>query len=43
MIIARSKKTYGELYQKTLDKEITLKEAGYNVMSIWESDFLNGK
>ena len=36
-----SKLTFGELYQKTLDKENKLKELGYNVISIWETDFLN--
>lgn len=33
------KKTYGELYERTLLKEKLLKEAGYNVTSIWENDF----
>ena len=36
-----SKKTFGELYQYTLDKENKLKDLGYNVISIWESDFVN--
>jgi hypothetical protein len=35
-----NKKTFGELYKKTLEKERVLKEAGYNVISIWESDFV---
>lgn len=35
-----SKTSYGELYQKTLNKETALKEAGYNLITIWESDFL---
>jgi len=34
-------KTYGELYARTLNKEQILKSAGYNVVSIWESDFKN--
>lgn len=34
-----SKKTFGELYNKTLEKEKFLKENGYNIISIWESDF----
>ncbi len=34
-----NKKTYGELYQKTLAKKAALEEAGYKVISIWESDF----
>lgn len=33
------KKTYGELYQKTLEKEKILKNAGYEIVHIWESDF----
>lgn len=38
-----NKKTFGELYIKTLEKEEKLKELGYNVISIWESDFLKEK
>lgn len=34
-----TKTTYGELYQKTLKKEKILKQAGYEVVSIWESDW----
>ena len=34
------KLTFGELYEKTLEKEQSLIELGYNVISIWESDFL---
>lgn len=34
-------KTFGELYQKTLEKEKVFKEAGYQVISSWESDFRN--
>lgn len=33
------KKSFGELFQNTIRKEQILKEAGYNVISIWESDF----
>lgn len=33
------KKTFEELYLKTINKERLLKEAGYNVISIWEFDF----
>ncbi len=36
-------KKFGELYEKTLEKEIKLKELGYNFISIWESDFIIGK
>jgi len=32
-------KTFGFLYEKTLRKEKILKDAGYNVKSIWEKDF----
>jgi hypothetical protein len=38
-INAINKKTFEELYCKTIEKESTLKNAGYNVISIWESDF----
>ena len=32
-------KTFGELYRKTKDREEYLIKKGYNVISIWESDF----
>jgi hypothetical protein len=32
-------KTFGELYQMTLNKELCLKSAGYNIVYIWESDW----
>ena len=32
-------KTFGELHACTLEKERFLKEAGYTVISIWESDW----
>jgi Zn finger protein HypA/HybF involved in hydrogenase expression len=32
-------KTYGELYKNTMLREEQLKLAGYNIISIWESDF----
>lgn len=34
-----SKKTFGELYQKTLKNEELLRNAGYNVVIMWEHDF----
>ena len=34
-----NKKTFGELYKKTVEKENFLKKHGYTVVSIWESDF----
>ena len=30
--------SYGDLYDRTINKENALKQAGYNVVSIWESD-----
>lgn len=33
------KKTFGELYQKTLNKEQIIKQAGYNFVSIWEGEW----
>ena len=33
--------SYGELYSRTLKKEHALKKAGYQVLSIWESDWNN--
>ena len=33
------KKTFGEVYKNTLKKENSIKKAGYNLVSIWESDF----
>jgi G:T-mismatch repair DNA endonuclease (very short patch repair protein) len=35
------KKTFGELYDKTILRENALKDAGYQIISIWESDFDN--
>lgn len=32
-------KTFGELYKKTLKREKYLVNKGYNIISIWESDF----
>ncbi|MGZ8924656.1 MAG: DUF7487 domain-containing protein [Nitrososphaeraceae archaeon] len=34
-------KTMGELYQKTLEKEETIKTLGYNLIVIWEQQFNN--
>lgn len=36
-----SKKSFGKLYQNTLNKEKILNEAGYEIISIWESDYKN--
>jgi len=38
---ARNKKTFGELYQKTIDREKLIKEAGYVLITIWENDWKN--
>jgi hypothetical protein len=32
-------KTFGQLYEDTLAREQLLKNAGYNIVSIWESDY----
>lgn len=32
-------KTYGDLYRATIEREKLIKEAGYNIISIWESDW----
>jgi hypothetical protein len=34
-----SELTFGELYQKTMEREDKLKSLGYKVISIWESDY----
>jgi hypothetical protein len=36
----KSKKTYGELYRNTLKKEEVIKSLGYNLVTIWESDWV---
>ena len=33
------KKTYGELYNRTMQRKQELIDAGYKVIYIWESDF----
>lgn len=38
-INARSKKTFGELYGKTIEKKQVITDAGYNLIDIWESDW----
>mgnify|MGYP000902860521 CR=1 FL=1 len=35
-----SKKTFGELYRNTINREKYLIKKGYNVISIWENDFI---
>lgn len=34
-----NRKTAGELLKKTLEREKTIKELGYNLVTMWESDF----
>ena len=34
-------KTYGQLYQDTVNREDLIKRAGYNLVFIWESDWKN--
>lgn len=34
-----NKQTFGELYQKTIEKKIFLKNAGFKLITIWESDW----
>lgn len=34
-----TKTTFGELYTKTLERENLIKSAGYNLITIWESEF----
>jgi hypothetical protein len=33
------KKTYGELYDKTMEREAFIKSKGFNLITIWEDDF----
>jgi hypothetical protein len=37
------KLTFGHMYQKTVDKTKQLKELGYNVIELWESDWIKAK
>jgi hypothetical protein len=34
-----NKKKYGDLYDETIKREIELKNAGFNIITIWESDY----
>jgi hypothetical protein len=38
-INAISKKTFGELYDKTINRENIYKDNNYNIVSVWENDF----
>jgi G:T-mismatch repair DNA endonuclease (very short patch repair protein) len=33
------KKTFGELYQRTLEKEKIIQNLGYNLVTMWENDW----
>ena len=35
----RRNRTFGELYQETVEREATIRTAGYNLVTIWESEF----
>lgn len=35
----RKDKTYGELYNETLERDKLLKELGYNLIVIWECEY----
>jgi hypothetical protein len=35
----KNKKTFGELYNDTMKREQLIKNAGYNLISIWEQDY----
>ncbi|CAH6419832.1 Hypothetical protein HVR_LOCUS913, partial [uncultured virus] len=35
----RAGKTFGELYQKTIEREEFIRSQGYTLITIWESDF----
>jgi len=35
-----NKKKFGDLYKKTIDRENIIKNAGYNLITIWEKDFI---
>lgn len=34
-------KTYGELYDKTLETIELIKSAGYNIITMWGHNFIN--
>ena len=38
-----TKTTFGELYQKTIEKQRFCEESGYEYLSIWESEWIRGK
>ena len=42
-INSHNKKKFGELYQKTYSQETILKSLGYNIVSIWEKDYIKSR
>ena len=36
----RNGKTFGELYQKTIEREQQIRDFGFNLITIWESDWI---
>jgi len=40
-INTNNKKSFGELYQKTMNRETLIKSHGYNLVTIWENDWKN--
>lgn len=36
----KNSKTFGELYQNTLNKEQQIRDMGFNLITIWESDWI---
>lgn len=34
-----NKKMYGELYSKTIERELLIRQAGYKLITIWENEF----
>lgn len=38
-----NKKKYGDLYNKTIEREKMIKENGYNLITIWEDEYLKNK
>ena len=36
-----TKKTFNELYKNTIERESLIKNNGYNLITIWESDYKN--
>jgi hypothetical protein len=35
-----NKKKFGDLYKNTIERENNIKNAGYNLITIWEKDFI---